>query len=236
MHGGILRINAPQYAGRETVGVGHAPRRTGRRDRAAVEQGPAVNAPDGGGFIARTLPGGWRQSRNGHGGTVGGARGSMVSGMTRRRVAATFRGPRPDCRYGPGFRPATAPDGLAPVTPAAPGFPAGSTRLHESSVLTRSVPPRKSSESRKSSEFRRKDGYPVGPEPPERHIDGSKGHEQCTRGSGDKVRMPGSGAERAPKARTGSSRNRSDAAKGRRYHNVRQNILRNINDIPRWAL
>ena len=127
MQSGILRIDAPQYAGRETVGVGHVPRRTGRRDRTAVEQGPAGNASDGGGFIARTMPGGCWQSRNGLGGTAGGAYGSMVSGMTRRRVAETFRSPRPDCRYGPGFQTAITPDGFDPVVPAAPGVPAGST-------------------------------------------------------------------------------------------------------------
>ena len=129
MQSGILRIDAPQYAGRETGGAGHAPPRARRRDRAFVGQDPARNASDGGGFIARTMPGGCRQSRNGLGGTAGGAYGSMVLGcrIIRCWVAETFRSPRPDCRYGPGFQTAITPDGLDPVVPAAPGVPAGST-------------------------------------------------------------------------------------------------------------
>ncbi len=37
MHSRILRIDAPQYAGRETGGAGHAPRCARRRDRASVK-------------------------------------------------------------------------------------------------------------------------------------------------------------------------------------------------------
>ena len=60
MQSGTVCVDAPRNARRETtpVGVGHVPRRTGRRDRTAMEQGPAGNASDGGGFIAHTMPGG----------------------------------------------------------------------------------------------------------------------------------------------------------------------------------
>ena len=128
MHSGIPHVDAPQYAGRETVGVGHAPRRASRHDRASVETGSGRERI------------GWRRCHRPHHArrmaTIAkwprrdcrGAYGSMVSGMTRRRVAETFRGPRSSDRLQvrPGFRPATTPDGLDPVVPTAPGVRAGS--------------------------------------------------------------------------------------------------------------
>ena len=80
MHSGILRIDAPQNAGRETGGAGHAPRCTRRRDRASVEQDPARNASDGGGVIAHTMPG-----------SAGG--GEKPSSGGRQLVTVALQGP-----------------------------------------------------------------------------------------------------------------------------------------------